>query len=295
MPQEDFMDCLEMIGQDPDIPSSELPTLLARVLEIGGPVSTLPPLLIARLGRLATKLNERQIQQLFLGDLQVMEALGRESDWNLRQLQFLASVFLRSRNRSMQDLDAIDLVTLGYAVCGLQSADMEQLRAPEFCSAVLHLGSLSLRCTEEQLYVLTRLCTCRDMFGPVSEWTEDIFREMGSVAAGLQDMELSALVQEQIQGLSPLAVSLIQPKKFAVVFSPSQLFMFSWSQAAAVTSVQKKQLDEDQLKAVILVLTGEVDETQDYRAGMSFSSHSSLCPLLLCCTLLAGLHMLFTG
>lgn len=34
--------------------------------------------------------------------------------------------------------------------------------------------------------------------------------------AGLDDMVLSSLVREQIEGLTPLAISLIPPKKMAV-------------------------------------------------------------------------------
>ncbi|XP_053572133.1 stereocilin-like [Bombina bombina] len=292
MSNVDFLDCLEEIGLDPDIPLSELPPLLARVLEIVGPASALPPLLITRLGRLATRFSEKQLQKLPLEHLQVMEALGREQDWNMEQLQSLAHGFLSSSRLSVQDLDAIHLVTLGYAVCGLQNVDMEQLLAYEFCSAVLHLGSLALKCTEQQLYTLTRLCTYNDIFGPVSEWTEDIFREMGSVAAGLDDLELSALVKEQIQGLSPLAVSLIHPKKFAVVFSTVQLSLFSWSQAVRVTDQQWKLLDKEQQRALSLVITGDANGTQDYRA--SNTGHCSLCCVLVYCPLLSAVYQLLT-
>ncbi|XP_053319758.1 stereocilin [Spea bombifrons] len=289
----DFMDCLEDIGQDPDITSKELTSLMSRVLQISGPVSEIPPLMIARLGRLSTKLSESQLQQVLLADMQVMEALGREKEWTTKQLQILAQGFLRSNSLSVQDLDGVHLATLGHALCGLRSEDMEQLHAYEFCSAVLYLGSLPLQCTEQQLFILTRLCAHSDVFGPVSQWTEDIFREMGSVAAGLQDIELSSLVLEQIQGLSPLAVSLMPPKKFAVSFSALQLRMFSWSQAMGVTNQQWKLLDQEQQKSLNVILTGEENGTQDYRAGMSYAGHCSPCPLLFYCSLLLALCVIF--
>ncbi|KAM8972334.1 uncharacterized protein RCH25_017987 [Pelodytes ibericus] len=288
----DFLDCLEDIGQDRGFTSTELVSLLTKFLEISGPLAEVPPLSVAQLGRLATKLSGYQLRQLPLANMQVMDALGREREWTVGQLQALVRGFLRSNSLSVQDLDALHLVTLGYVVCGFSSVDMEKLQAYEFCSAVLHLGSLLLSCTEEQFHALTRLCTHSDTFGPVSNWREDIFREMGSVAAGLEDIELSSLVLEQIQGLSPLAVSLMAPMKFAVSFSATQLLMFSWSQAMGVTDEQKKQLDPEQQKALTLVITGENNGTQYYRVGLSHAGHCSLCPVLMCCTLLPVLRVL---
>eukprot|EP00079_Xenopus_tropicalis_P034209 XP_017947980.1 PREDICTED: stereocilin-like [Xenopus tropicalis] len=290
MPIVEFMDCLEVIGGDPDIPLKDLKILFAKLLKIVGPVSNFTPLLIARLGRLATQISYQQLQKLPLGNMQVMEALGKEKEWSSKQLQALTRGFLQSSNLSVNGLDTLQLVALGYAVCGLQSTDLQKLQPFEFCSAVLHLGSLSLSCTEEQLYILTQLCAKPDMFGPVSGWTEDIFREMGTVAAGLQDIELSSLVQEQIWGLSSLAVSRLEPKKFAVCFSPAQLRFFSWSQASAVTEQQAKLLDKGQLKALSIVLTGQEDGTLTYRAGLSSEAPLPFYTLILCCVVLSLLQ-----
>uniref|UniRef100_A0A8C5PIY2 Stereocilin n=1 Tax=Leptobrachium leishanense TaxID=445787 RepID=A0A8C5PIY2_9ANUR len=290
MTPTEFMDCLEYIGQNRDISSTELKSLLNRFLEINGPLTKIPPIHIARLGRLATKFSVSQLKLIPLKDMQLMEVLGRESEWTIRQMQALVNGFLTSRSLTVHDLDAVHLVALGYSVCGLNSAAVEQLQPYEFCSAVLHLGSLLLACTEQQLHAFTRLCTRSDIFGPVSDWTEEVFREMGSVAAGLQDLELSSLVLEQIQGLSPLALSLMPPIKFAVSFSAIQLRMFSWSQALGVTNEQKSLLDNDQQKALWVTLVGEDNGTQDYRAGISKGSHNSLSMALGSCILFSILH-----
>lgn len=85
-------------------------------------------------------------------------------------------------------------------------------------------------------------------FGPVSDWGPEIFTEIGTLAggaagplvvrvlsphrgwilivscallpslAGIPDLALSALLREQIQGLTPLAISVIPAPKFAVSF-----------------------------------------------------------------------------
>ncbi|XP_073480067.1 stereocilin-like [Aquarana catesbeiana] len=183
---------------------------------------------------------------------------------------------MNTNSVAAQALDSLYLATLGYALCGLPAEDMGQIQAREFCSAVMYLGQLALQCTEQQLYALTRLCTGSEMFGPVSGWTGEVFLEMGSVAAGLDDMELSSLVLQQIQGLTPLAVSLIQPTKFAVSFSAQQLQMFSWSQATIVTDQQKKLLDTEQLEALILALN-EYGGNQIYKGAKSHADRCSLC------------------
>ncbi|XP_075714510.1 stereocilin-like isoform X5 [Rhinoderma darwinii] len=292
MTSVNFMDCLEEIGLDPDIPNSELIPLLDRVLKIAGPVSVLPNNVLIRLGRLATKLMVQQLKAVSLGDLQVMEAFGRQQEWTISQLNTLVNGFMQSHNVTAKDLNTLHLVTLGYVICGLPEKDMEQMKPLEFCSAVMYLGHLALSCTEQQLEALARLCNGNDIFGPVSGWTEDIFLEIGSVAAGLQDIELSSLVLEQIQGLTPLAISLIHPKKFAVSFSSQQLQLFSWSQAKAVTEQQRKLLDIEQMRALTLALI-EDSGNQTYRAGKSHADHCSYHTLLHLSTLLPVLYVLY--
>ncbi|XP_078540194.1 stereocilin-like [Lissotriton helveticus] len=114
---------------------------------------------------------------------------------------------------------------------------------------------------------------------------------MGSVAAGLQDVELSSLVKDQIEGLSPLAISLIPPQKLAVVFSASKLQMFNYQQAAAITPQQLSALDPQQQRAVSLVLTAWDDNLVDFR-GMS-SSVLIRASVTLGCNVLLFLYLMF--
>lgn len=45
--------------------------------------------------------------------------------------------------------------------------------------------------------------------------------------AGLEDMVLSALVQEQVEGITPEAIALMSPKKMAVSFNHNLLAIHS--------------------------------------------------------------------
>ncbi|KAM4630437.1 putative stereocilin-like protein [Polymixia lowei] len=119
-------------------------------------------------------------------------------------------------------------------------------------------------------------------FGPTSSWGPDVFIEIGALAAGLPDMSMSALVKEQIEGITPLAVSLIPPEKFAVVFDQSQISMFSYQQAVVVTAAQRSALSPVQQTALAMVLTPWEDRPVDFRGrslGLALSP-SPLCHLL---------------
>lgn len=126
--------------------------------------------------------------------------------------------------------------------------------------------------------------------------------------AGLPDMAMSALVKEQIEGISSEAIALIPPKKFAVsrftlfprvimppfqfahmdlrqflnsiassavllflkvVFDQRQISMFSYEQAAAVTDEQLAALSDVQRTALAMVLTPWEDRPVDFRGEQS--------------------------
>lgn len=98
------------------------------------------------------------------------------------------------------------------------------------------------------------------------------------MTAGIPDLALSALLRGQIQGLTPLAISVIPAPKFAVsadgmgsevttegghsgcpdarshpqvVFSPTQLSSLTSVQAVAVTPEQMAFLSPEQRRAVV--------------------------------------------
>ncbi|XP_038568542.1 stereocilin-like [Micropterus salmoides] len=116
--------------------------------------------------------------------------------------------------------------------------------------AVLFLREMSLPCTEQQMEVLTSRLSRPEAFGPVSAWGPEVFTEIGTLAVGLEDMVLSALVQEQVEGITPEAIALMSPKQMAVAFSAVQLSWLSAEQAWAVSEEQWEELDTEQRHAV---------------------------------------------
>ncbi|XP_034047632.1 stereocilin-like [Thalassophryne amazonica] len=287
-----FSNCLELMGHDPYFESYQHAKLFNKVKEIYGPVSSLSQFVISQLGGLAVLLTAEELSRLQLYQLSSIAALGSISTWNNSQLAALFGATLRSIAWSESQLESSTLVAMGHIVCGATPAQMKRFNPVEFSKAVLWLGKLNLSCSEEQLLTLLNLLTYSLAFGSMDTWGSDVFIEIGALAAGLPDLAMSALVKEQIEGLTPLAISLVPPSKLAAAFMELQLSMFSYEQAAAVTKKQLSSLSPSQVTALDIVLTSSENRTINIR-GRSLGpplTHSPLCVTVGLLMLLIALH-----
>ncbi|KAL6113010.1 uncharacterized protein ACO6RY_11391 [Pungitius sinensis] len=274
-----FSNCLELMGHDPFLVFYQRSQVLQKIKKIHGPVSSFSQSVISQLGGLAIGLSPEELSSLRLAERSSVAALGAVTAWSNKQLSALFAAVLNSTQQSPSQLDSSTLVAMGHIVCGAKSTEMSYFNALEFSKAVLWLGQLRLSCSEDQLLALVELLTHRLAFGPMSSWGTSVFIEIGVLAAGLPDMAMSALVSEQIEGLTPAAVSMIPPDKFAVVFHQRQISMFSYEQGAAVTKEQLAALSDIQRTALAMVLTPWEDRPVDFRGkslGLALS-HSPLC------------------
>ncbi|XP_073656972.1 stereocilin isoform X9 [Tursiops truncatus] len=246
----DFEDCLALFAEDPGLGPEELRAAMGKAKQLWGPPGGFRPEQILQLGRLLIGLGERELQELNLVDWGVLSTLGQIDGWSSIQLRVVVSSFLKQSGRHVSHLDFLHLTALGYTLCGLRPEELQYINSWEFSQAALFLGNLHLPCSEEQLEVLAQLLVLPGGFGPVSNWGPEIFTEIGTIAAGIPDLALSALLRGQIQGLTPLAISVIPPPKFAVVFSPTQLSSLTSVQAVAVTPEQMAFLSPEQRRAV---------------------------------------------
>ncbi|XP_076148821.1 uncharacterized protein strc1 [Alosa pseudoharengus] len=260
-----FTRCLELLGTDPYLPTYQLQTLLTKAKEVYGPASSLSPSVIGQLGRLSSQFSVEELGRLNLSELRAVAALGAINTWSSRQLSVLFLRMLNSTKLTPSQLDSSSLVALGYIICGAEAPVMRNLNAVEFSKAVLWLGRLRLQCSEAQQRALVGLLSHSLAFGPISSWGTDVFLEISGLAVGLSDMEMSSLVREQIEGLTPLAVSLIPPDRFTVVFRPVQISMFSYEQAVAVTKAQLAAMSTEQQTALSMVINPWEDKPVDFR------------------------------
>ncbi|XP_055059364.2 stereocilin isoform X1 [Misgurnus anguillicaudatus] len=294
MPAAAFRRCLELIGQDPSFSTFQLSMLLTKTKEVYGPPSSFNTSVISQLGRIATQLSVEELASLKLSEIQSISAMGAINAWTSRQLKSIFSTVLNSTRRSVTQLDSSTLVALGHIVCGIEAPVLLNLNATEFSKAVLWLGLLRLSCSEEQLQAMVGLLSQSSAFGPVSSWGTEVFIEIGAVAAGLPDMSMSALVRDQIVGITPLAISLIPANKFAVVFNQAQIQMFTYEQAIAVTDTQRSLLSPVQATALSMVLNPWEDKPIDFR-GRSLGVAMHPCHLCLLSVLILLLLISLTG
>ncbi|XP_075570226.1 stereocilin [Pelecanus crispus] len=274
--------CLGLLSQDPALRPDQLRAALGQARRLWGSTRALEPAQTLRLGRLATQLGELELRELLLPDWETLSALGELDGWSPEQMRAVVSAFLRQRRGSARDLGLPELVALGHLLCGLPVAELRSLDSRELSKAAPFLGSLSLRCTEQQAEVLAAHLTSSAAFGLASAWGPEIFTEVGTLAAGLPDIILSALVPEQIWALTPQAIAAVPAPKFAVVFGPAQLRTLSSAQAAAVTLGQRRWLSSAQRQALASAQReGESAQDGQGRSGARPQSDFTLA-LLLC-------------
>ncbi|KAI5088774.1 stereocilin-like, partial [Silurus meridionalis] len=279
-----FRQCLELIGQDPSFTSDQLLLLLHKTKEVYGAVSSFTPSVIAQLGRIATQLSLDELSSLKLSEILSFAPLGAVSTWTRKQLGVLFSTVLNLTKQNPGQLNSSFLVALGHIICGIEAPVINTLNPVEFSKAVLWLGRLNLSCSEDQLQAAVSLLCNTQVFGPVSSWGPEVFLEIGAFTAGIPDMAMSALAKEQIEGITPLAISLIAAKKFAVVFNQEQISVFSYEQAVVVTEAQRSMLSTVQQTALSMVLNPLEDKPVDFR-GRSLGVTAEVCPFCHVCSL----------
>uniref|UniRef100_A0AAQ5XBI9 Stereocilin LRR domain-containing protein n=1 Tax=Amphiprion ocellaris TaxID=80972 RepID=A0AAQ5XBI9_AMPOC len=250
MSQEELKLCVEVFGGDSSLSSEQRRSLWVKLKQSFSPVRELRADQVLMLGSVVTEMGERELQDANLTDPGVLAHLGTLTDWSPKKTRAVILSVMRKRKLKAEQLTAVDLAHFGHLICGLYPSEMKRLSSYNLSMAVLFLRDTSLPCTEQQMEALTSCLSRPEAFGPVSAWGPEVFTEIGTLAAGLPDLVLSALLQEQVEGITPEAVALMQPKKMAVVFSAVQLSWLSVEQAWAVTDEQWAELDTEQRHAV---------------------------------------------
>ncbi|XP_072237407.1 stereocilin [Leuresthes tenuis] len=246
----ELKECVEVFGQDSLLSSEQRRSLWVKLRQSLSPVRELREDQVLELGSVVTEMGDRELQDTNLTDVGVLAHLGTLTDWSPRKMRAVILSVMRKRRLKVEQLSVVDLAAFGHLICGLHPSEIKQLSPYNLSIAILFLREMSLPCTEQQMEALTSCLSRPEAFGPASAWGPEIFTEIGTLAAGLPDIVLSALLQEQVEGITPEAVALMSPKKMAVVFSAVQLSRLSVEQAWAVTEAQWAELDTEQRRAV---------------------------------------------
>ncbi|XP_066504103.1 stereocilin [Hoplias malabaricus] len=250
MKRKELEDCVEFMGQDVSLDAEQRGALWAELRPLYKPVKVLKPEQLLELGCIVTEMSERELQAADLSDLAMVARLGSFREWSTKKMRAALQGIMRRRKQKPEELGVVELVSLGHLLCGFSLSEISRLDPFNLSVAALFLREVVLPCSEEQTEALTARLSSPLGFGPVSSWGSEVFTEIGTLAAGLDDMVLSALVKEQIEGLTPAAIALIPARKMAVVFSATQLSWLSADQAWAVTEEQWEELDSGQKQAL---------------------------------------------
>ncbi|XP_030582129.1 stereocilin [Archocentrus centrarchus] len=250
MSQEELKQCIDVFGQDSSLSSEQRRSLWVKLRQLLSPVRELSEDQVLELGSVVTAMGEKDLQDAALTDLGVLAHLGTLTDWSPKKMRAVILSVLRRRKLKVEQLTVVDLAAFGHLICGLHPSEIKRMSPYNLSMAVVFLRETSLPCTEQQMEALTSCLSRPQAFGSAGTWGPEVFTEIGTLAAGLPDMVLSALLQEQVQGITPEAIALMTPKKMAVVFSAVQLSWLSVEQAWAVTEEQWAELDKEQRHAV---------------------------------------------
>ncbi|XP_061749537.1 stereocilin [Nerophis ophidion] len=250
MSQMDMRDCVHVFGQDASLSSEQRKALWVKLRQAFSPVSELRADEVLALGSLVTEMTVRELHDISLTDDSFWAHLGTLTRWSPRKMRAVISGMMRNRNLKIEQLSGVDLATFGHLICGFYPSEMTRLDPYNLSMAVGFLREMSLPCTEQQMEALTNRLSRAEAFGPANAWGPEVFTEIGTLAAGLEDIVLSALTQEQVEGITTEAISLLSPKKMAVVFSAIQLSWLSAEQAWAITEEHWTELDNAQRHAV---------------------------------------------
>ncbi|XP_073764202.1 stereocilin isoform X1 [Danio rerio] len=290
MKRRELKTCVEFIGQDDTLDDEQREALWMELRPVYKPVKQLKPEQVLELGCIVTEMGERELQAVNLSSLGVVAHLGDLNGWNAKKMRAVVLGIMKRLKWKPEELGVVELVSLGYLLCGFTPSEISRLDPFNLSVAALFLGEIVLPCSEQQTEALTSRISNPLGFGPVSNWGSEVFTEIGTLAAGLEDMVLSALIKEQVEGLTPAAISLIPPRKLAVVFSATQLSWLSSEQACAVTEEQWAELDSEQRQALDMAqFEGEFmlgHRGRSQAASLRFTGCFTKCLLFLVCTLL---------
>ncbi|XP_061600071.1 stereocilin [Cololabis saira] len=250
MSLEELKECVEVFGQDSSLSPGQRRSLWTRLRQALSPVRELRADQVLALGSVVTEMGDRELQDTNITDVGVLAHLGTLTDWSARKMRAVVLSVIWKHRMKLEQLAVADLASLGHLICGLHPSEIKKLSPYNLSVAIQFLRETSLPCTEQQMEALTSCLSRPEAFGPVSAWGPEIFTEIGTLAAGLPDIVLSALLPEQVEGITPQAVARLPPKKMAVVFSSVQLSWLSVEQAWAVTQEQWAELDTEQRHAV---------------------------------------------
>ncbi|XP_043350476.1 otoancorin [Dermochelys coriacea] len=259
-----FTKNVEFLGTVMSFNRSQLIALKEKAKQVWGALPGWKSYHIVSLGRIALALNEREIEALDLSSVDTVAALSQQTEWTLVQAKSILQGFLEHSGQTVHGLKSFDLAGLGANLCALNTTDIKTIKATEFSAVIARVGLLP--CSSPVLEEFKKVA--ESVFGIAAGWNSSIIHEIGTIAAGLNEREFTALDKDMLPYFQPAAVRHIPDEVFKVL-SPEQIANLGPENAAMVTESQRNHLNALQLQSLQLALDGARTSVQDTQTNAS--------------------------
>ncbi|XP_059195102.1 otoancorin [Centropristis striata] len=267
-----FINSIEIFAAIPDFREQQLEVLLEKAMEI---IPENDDCNVREWGCITRGLPEEELEECpFLMD--ELDDIAH-CDWNETKVKAVWKAIAKTNNLTAEKLKVHHMVALNRFICGLSSEEIQQLNKDAFKEAV---GSIDVcQCSFEVLQQFKSLAV--SAFGSPENWSEARVSELGCIVAGLNGTELASLGPSVFSYLNETCVKLIPPENFAKL-SEEQLMAFESATAVSVTKDQEEALGEEQMEALEMARTGDIElrtetpETPETPEKYSYSGAPSL-------------------
>ncbi|CAH1272907.1 OTOA [Branchiostoma lanceolatum] len=265
MTSAEFTNCLEFLGGLTGWSTAQLELMRDRVFSDIAAAGSLTTDQIFKLGKIATAFTTTHLSALDLSDIDAVYNIAQHSGYSAAQAEAAFTRYLGST--AVSAISSEHLVGLSNFLGGMTTAQIAQIDSTAFTDSVANIGNLTVFSTDQFTALKEKAVSAS---GATSSWSAATVTNVGTVAAGLTEAELTALTDAQVPAITPGAIALIPGSTLANGLSTAQLNLLSMEQAQAVTNDQYSALSTDQKAAVDLAQYGP-DDVADAppRSGVS--------------------------
>ncbi|XP_019633186.1 PREDICTED: otoancorin-like [Branchiostoma belcheri] len=254
MTAAEFANCVETLGGLTGWSAGQLEVMRDKVFSDVAAAGSLTTDQILTLGKIATAFTTSHLSALDLSDIDAVYSIAQHSGYSAAQTEAAFTKYLGSG--AVSAITSEHLVGLSNFLGGMTTAQIGQIDNAAFQDAAANIGTLA-GLSSDQLTALKNKAVSAS--GAVSSWSAADLAEFGTVAAGLETAELSALTNAQVPEVSPAAIPLYPTSTFCSGFSVDQLNLFTMEQAQAVTNEQYFACSAAQQGAIDLAQYGADD------------------------------------
>ncbi|XP_066292913.1 otoancorin-like isoform X3 [Branchiostoma lanceolatum] len=254
MTSAEFTNCLETLGGLTGWSTEQLETMRDKVFSDIAAAGSLTTAQVFKLGKIATAFTTTHLSALDLSDIDAVYNIAQHSGYSAAQTEAAFTRYLGST--AVSAISSEHLVGLSNFLGGMTTAQIALIDSTAFTDSVANIGNLT-GFSSTQFTALKEKAVSAS--GAISTWSTATVTNVGTVAAGLTEAELTALTDAQVPAVTPGAIALIPASTLANGLSTAQLGLLSMEQAQAVTNDQYSALSTDQKAAVDLAQYGSAD------------------------------------